>query len=570
VDQDLIDLLSGWRGEPLDPARQQHLLERLRRDDAFQQSFIDEIHMLGMIRVVQSTEPRWLRLHDELGWGSVERAADHELEEELMRRVRGIPIHAPGRRRVLGVVAAAAVILIAGLAVVSWPKGRSDVPAPVAAAPEIRPGAGLALVVTLEAVRWEPGQAGSLHRGSILGPGRLRLRSGRASLSFFSGVTLTLEGPADVDLVAIDRVFCRRGRLRARVPEGAKGFVVASQGSAVVDLGTEFALNVEADGKARVMVFEGLAEAALLDATGSPTRTQMVEQSKAFELDPHTGLIAEAVARPEGFVTAPGSAAAHLTLHPDYAAAVLRARPRGYWRFETLEGGAVPNEVSGGPPLRVTGPISVGGLDVSSGVPKNGCAVFAAGEPAQFLSTDDLWVLAQDPGHAVELWFLSEGISHASLVGFFKPKDYLALGHHGRHIHSFLLELTAWDRQSLFKPASIRFLHRWPLDSRIGSNLLSDEIYIPGRWHHLVAQKNGPQIELYHDGVQVHSLLLQPDHPDVACRLVVGRRTPDPQELEDTRAFVGRLDELAVYDHPLAAEEVRHHFQLATGRAGPD
>ena len=77
-------------------------LERLRRDDAFQQSFVDEIHMLGMIRVVQSTEPRWLRLQDELGWGPGERAADRELEDELMRRVRGIPI--PGWASLMVVV----------------------------------------------------------------------------------------------------------------------------------------------------------------------------------------------------------------------------------------------------------------------------------------------------------------------------------------------------------------------------------------------------------------------------------------------------------------------------------
>ena len=61
-----------------------------------------------------------------------------------------------------------------------------------------------------------------------------------------------MEGPADLELIAIDRVFCRRGRLRTRVPDGAEGFVVSGPGSAVMDLGTEFALNVEADGKARV------------------------------------------------------------------------------------------------------------------------------------------------------------------------------------------------------------------------------------------------------------------------------------------------------------------------------
>jgi hypothetical protein len=331
-------------------------------------------------------------------------------------------------------------------------------------------------------------------------------------------------------------------------------------------MGTEFALNVEADGKARVMVFEGAAEAALLDAAGSPTRTQVVEEREAFELDPRTGRIAAAAAQPEWFATAPGSAPPRLELDPGYPDAVLAARPIGYWRFETEQGGAVPNEVADGLPLRSSGVVIAGG---GTSEP-NGCAVFPAGSPTQFLATDGLWPLPAAPGHAVELWFLPEGISHASLVGFFPPKDHLKLGQHGRHVHTFLVELTAWDRQSLFKPASVRFLHRWPLDTRIGSNILSDAIYVPGRWHHLVAQKNGPRIELYFDGVLAHSLAMAPDHPDVTCRLVVGRRNPDPRETDDSRSFVGRIDELALYDRPLSAEEVRRHFQMVTVRTDPD
>src|SRR5262249_9228876 len=162
-------------------------------------------------------------------------------------------------------------------------------------------------------------------------------------------VTLTLEGPADVDVLAIDRVFCRRGGLRGRGPEGGKGVVVASPRSAGVDIGAEFALDVEGGGKARVVVVEGAAEAALLAAAGTPTRATVVEESQAFELDAHTGRIAESVARPEGFVAAPGPAPARLELESVYAAAVVAAQPRGYWRFETAEGGAVPNEVAGGP-----------------------------------------------------------------------------------------------------------------------------------------------------------------------------------------------------------------------------
>jgi hypothetical protein len=584
MDQDLIDLLSAWQGEELDAARCQQLLERLRRDDAFQHSFIAEIQMLGMIKVVQSTEPRWLRLQDELGWGGAGRPAELELEEALMRRVQGIPLHT-GRRRWLGGLAAALLLAAATAGILAWTGHRAPnrPPAagnvPIAAAPAPAPGStpspppavgspsGLALLVMLEAAQWEPAQAGPPQHGAVLAPGRLQLRSGRAVLSFFSGVTLTLEGPADVDLIAIDRVFCRRGKLRARVPAGAEGFVIASPGSAVVDMGTEFALNVEADGKARVMVFEGAAEAALLDAAGAPTRTQVVEQSKSFDLDPHTGRIAEAVAQAERFVAAVDPAAAKLSIGSEYAAAVASARPVGYWRFETLDAGSVPNEVAGGRPLQIQGPITLADADESQ---TNRCAVFPAREPAQFLTAAGLWDLPAAPGHAVELWFLAEGISHASLAGFFPPKDYLSRGHHGRHVHTFLLELTAWDRRSLLKPSSIRFLHRWPLDTRIGSNIFSDQIYIPGRWHHLVAQKKGPQIELYFDGVLAHTLALQPDHPDVTGRLVLGRRTPDSLELEDHRTFVGRLDELAIYDHPLNPLEVRRHFELATITASPD
>jgi hypothetical protein len=333
----------------------------------------------------------------------------------------------------------------------------------------------------------------------------------------------------------------------------------------VVDRGTEFALNVDTDGRSRVMVFEGLAEVVLLGSGGDAERTQLVEQSQAFELDPRTGRIAEADARPEGFLPPVRWEAPGLVLDPSYPAEVLRSKPIAYWRFESLVEGSFANELEGGTALRANGPVGLGG--VSAG---NGHAVFKAGEPQQFLSTASLWSLPREPGHAIELWFLSEGISQASLIGFFPPKDYLPLGKRGRHVHTFLLELTAHDRQSLYKPASIRFLQRWPLDTRIGNNLFSENLYTPRRWHHVVAQEDGDRMTLFFDGVRNRSMALDHDQPALMCRLVVGRRTPDPLELEDRRPFAGRLDELAIYNHPLSDEEVRRHYQLAAPRNRPD
>jgi hypothetical protein len=50
------------------------------------------------------------------------------------------------------------------------------------------------------------------------------------------------------------------------------------------------------------------------------------------------------------------------------------------------------------------------------------------------------------------------------------------------------------------------------------------------------------------------------DPPTLRCHLAVGRRNPAAQNTSDLRPFVGRLDELAIYDHPLTVEEV--HFSL--------
>ena len=69
MDQDLRDLIALWLGDR-DPgeARRDALLARLQDDAALRRSFVEEVYLLGALKVVQSAEPRWLRLEDEIGW----------------------------------------------------------------------------------------------------------------------------------------------------------------------------------------------------------------------------------------------------------------------------------------------------------------------------------------------------------------------------------------------------------------------------------------------------------------------------------------------------------------------
>lgn len=499
---------------------------------------------------------------------------------------------APGRWshpivRNIGIGVAAAALLIAGARLLR-PVGRANPEAGEKAiaqttgfeaqvAPSSSPAPGragsrladrIAVVVDLENVRWEDTSRGGADSapaprvGTVLGRGTLRIAGGRATLEFLTGVKLNVAGPAEIDLIDREHVFCHRGKLRARVPKGAEGFVVESPGSAVVDLGTEFGLNVAADGKSELMVFEGLAEAALLDDAGALKRGQLVGRSEAYALDPHADRIAESPAAPGGFLPARAQADPALVLDDAYPAEVLSARPAGYWRFETTARELVPNEVAGGRPLRIHGPIGVAPDSATAG---NGCARFGPDAPEQYLDTEGLWNLARSPGHAVEFWVLADDIRYATIVGLYPPIETIPPGQDSRYAHTFLAELISVGRR-LQKPASVRFLHRWPPDIRIEFNVFSGPVYIPHRWHHVVAQKVGPRMELYFDGAPAAPLSLAPDHPDSACHLVVGRRTPDPTDTKDNRSFVGRLDELALYDHPLSPEEVARHHHLAVQR----
>lgn len=465
-------------------------------------------------------------------------------------------------------LAAAAVALI-GLGVLLWPKGGEQASTRLRPRPRVGIASGLAMVIRLDGVRWEPSDVAPPTEGDLLAPGHFRFRSGRATLSMFSGVTLTLEGPADLELVAYDRVVCHRGRLRAQVPLGAEGFIASGPGTAVVDLGTEFGMNVEPDGKTRGKVFEGRVEAALLNATGAYQRSELIDQeSNAFEIDPGAGRIAVDVRSGE-FIAPSKFSGRPLVLPSDYRDAVLRAAPWGYWRFQSLAAGAVPNEVSGRPPLVVSGPIRL-----SEPVQGNKVAVFEDGHHDQYVQLAGAWQPPRDPGFAVELWCLPEAIGHMALADMFVDEPTSRTADKPSSLKfQFLLELTSSirNRYRLHQPASVRLLHRFPASWGGGDNLYSNDAYVPYRWHHIVGQMNGGRMELYLDGDPVSPLTVDPAYSNQPSRLLLGRLTTIAANDDDTsRPFVGLLDEVALYDRPLTVAEVKSHYRMADLRSqGP-
>jgi hypothetical protein len=566
MDQDLQDLLALWlRDHDPGEERRAALLARLRADEAFRGEFVGEIRLLGMLKAVQSPEPRWLRVEDAIGWSAVEPENVDVLAQRVVseweRRKRN-----RRRLRVFLAVAAAGLIVVAGLSLaLRFRHGTDTGPqSPLAEASRI------ATVIQLDGVKWEP-DCEPIQEGDAVPPSRLHFRAGRLTLAFFSGVFLTVEGPAELELQSAERVFFHYGKLRARVLPGAEGFTVATPGYEVVDLGTEFGLNRETGGISRMMVFEGEAAVSVLGKDGRSVRGALIERRRSVEVDPDGGGIQDVRAHPGEFVPLGEFVPAPLELEPCYAAEILAAKPWGYWRFESLVDGRVPNQIAGGPALRALGGIA---LEQSPG--GNHWARFRPNDYSQALLMDGVWAPRRADGYAIELWVQADlpsrgAFGQTALVGLIAKDERWASNHIG------YLELAGRGRRFPHEACAVRFLDRWPAAMTGGSDVFSRRSVVPCLWHHVVGQKSGNSLELYVDGERVGTSPASTDGTGpadpgtTACHLLVGRlkQLSRPPLMSEIRPFEGRLDELAVYDRPLTAEEIRRHARGRTVCVAP-
>jgi hypothetical protein len=531
---ELHELVAAWLGEEISEERATALCARLRDDPELRRAFVAETRMLAMLRVVQSPEPRWLALQDELGL--LERPV-RSFDQRLRQVLSALPSQtiAPWWRTAAWVAAGVAAVLAT---IVFWPwPSASTHSVELAAAP-----APIAIVVRSEGVRWATGQTQRPGRVEKVVAGRLAFESGQITLALLNGVSLHVEGPADLTLLSHERVVCRNGRLRALVPTGAEGFTVETPGAAVTDLGTEFGISVGQDGNTEVVVYQGQAEASLLSSSGQPQRTQVIDAPQAWKLDPRAGSMLSVAPREQ--LAAPNLVLPTLPLGAAYSAAVLAAGPRHYWRGAAVSDGLVADAGFGGNALRILGPISLG---------SDGSFVFGRSSDAQCLAAEQPWTPPEGQ-FAIEFWFASESFHSSALAVLYTPNPYRDLA---------LIELTHRHLNRPVRPGEVRFLYRWPPGGIAGNNVFSSDIYSPYHWHHLVAQRRANRLELYLDGSLAGVTPLPDEQATAACQVVFGRRR-EPRESYDPRQFHGRMAELAIYDRALTLAEIQAHAGART------
>ena len=196
-------------------------------------------------------------------------------------------------RPVLAVLAVAASLTIA-VGVWSWQSGDSSVTGgggEGSMAGEVSAGPVVAKVgETSPDCEWFFERRGDGRSAAVAGSelrigSAIRLLSGKLRLNYLNGAEVCLVGPTLYEAVADNRGRILYGKCRSRVADSATGFMLETPHAAVTDLGTEFGLEVNGQGNADIVVFDGAVEVDYAASDGGQSRRQSLLAGEAFRLD---------------------------------------------------------------------------------------------------------------------------------------------------------------------------------------------------------------------------------------------------------------------------------------------
>lgn len=121
-----------------------------------------------------------------------------------------------------------------------------------------------------------------------LAPGLLELKSGVAVIEFDGGARLALQGPAALELIDPKSALLKRGEASVRCEEGLYSFSLLTPTSIVVDIGTEFGVNVEDDGASEIHVLDGEVEVTET-SRGDQNYNYLLSEGNTLRMTPDGG-----------------------------------------------------------------------------------------------------------------------------------------------------------------------------------------------------------------------------------------------------------------------------------------
>jgi hypothetical protein len=143
----------------------------------------------------------------------------------------------------------------------------------------------VAMISSAADVHWSHQASRKADNSAIRSGEALKIESGIIELELSAGTKLVVEGPADWSIEGQNSVSLRAGKLIARVPTQAIGFTVVTPKAEIVDLGTEFAVEVDKDQNAELHVFTGIVVARKPQLSTTHDKGVQITAGNALRVD---------------------------------------------------------------------------------------------------------------------------------------------------------------------------------------------------------------------------------------------------------------------------------------------
>lgn len=459
--------------------------------------------------------------------------------------VKPLPAARQTTSRLVGwsVLASMAAALLASVMYFNWPfepSGAGYVEIPLQG---IEPAAIVTHVEGLGPQR----QGNDIKPGMRLKPGALTLQQGQVQVEFLGGAKLLVQGPCELHILSPKSATLVSGRAATRVLEWGRGFVLNTPEAVMVDLGTEFAVGVDEHQGSDVQVVRGEVEVSVLGDDGSTLTSEVVDAASALRIRPGATTLEPDTGRRQPPLKIFDDPPRPISVPDSYVRTVLQAKPTVYWRFQSQEGGLVPNDI--GPQFAAR--LQLDNEGSSALRVADGQLHFAQAEGPRYVTASEAFPSLNAESFSIEFWVNPAMLHWATLLAIVPEGDAKS------ETHLNVIEL-AHQTPLVHEAGAFRFMHRHPPDGTGGMNLFTSTGCTPGRWHHLVAVKTPRELKLYLNGQLTRSLTGEMGSDESPYQLHLGELRISSTE----RQFVGSIDEFALYLHALTDAEIERHYRL--------
>lgn len=421
----------------------------------------------------------------------------------------------------------------------------------------------LAIIGSAEDAEWDI-QNIKPAQGTPLGEGSVTLHTGRIRLDFPAGEKITLAAPAIFNIKGTSLLSLQLGELIASVPEAGRGFTVITPNGAVVDLGTEFAIEVSEDGKNYVKVLTGAVVASSTNTQGNTTWEKTLHSGEEVSIQQEMPIKNETTQRQ--YINHLPSVIPPLCLSPKYRESVKKSHPISYWEFDSMNTNGTITDTMGINPMHLGMSATIKTHDSGGYLHLNRKEHRGFAKPDKSIAG-----LNTESGCSVEMWAYSDHVDWQTLISISSigplppdhPKDV-------NHTPQIILTERAGhfgsSRYHIHPDFALRSVYRSPASYRGGTNIYTENSHLIHQWYHIVIVRNQEHFRTYINGklTAEERIHFKPDKNHY--KLLLGRLHSSPN-IKDPRQWSGAIDEVSLYDRALEPSEVIEHYKASSHAA---